>query len=387
MSDEIPGYQAPRSKARFRSRYDDGIYRRKPSPRPPTGESSPGVPESADGDLPPAPGEAVPTNEASSAQTVVEAPAAEGDDLLPNFRLNKVYEAPPLAPSGIKDWRWLLLTAFLLAGGLVGGYFLGLANAAKAAAERPAVIKDPPKLVPPVIKPEEQAQVDAAFEATKKGRYLEAHDQFAALYKQHPDWWSMGIESARASLYLHDPQTAQHALAGVSSDQGLPDADFIMALLHLTNKELDLAENSFAAAVARDPARPDFYYFWGECLRRDGKPLEAAGRFRSALLRNQYENSEGLYQLKFWVSEIQADQEEASGTNKEIDTALALDRPPYEALFAAAARELKAKHYPQAAEFINRARMVAEPAVFRVIMQDPVFVEEGTHPEIAVFYR
>ena len=382
MSDEIPGYQAPRSKARFRSRYDDDVYRRKPSTRPPAAEPSPDTPESVNEDDAAAPVEESAAEETAAAET----PAAEQDDLLPNFRLNKVYEERPPAPNGLKDWRWLLVTACLLAGGLAGGYFLGRSDTAKAVPNG-VTLKDPAKLVVDPLKPEVQAQVDAAFEATKKGRYQEARDQFAALREQHPDWWSMSIESARASLYLHDPQTAQHALAGVSSDLGLPDVDFIMGLLHLTSKELDLAEASFAAAVARDPARPDFYYFWGECLRRDGKPLEAAGRFHSALLRNQYENSEGLYQVKFWISEIQADQAGPSGANKEIDAALALSRPPYEALFAASARELRAKRYKEAADFIARAQAFTEPAVFRVIMQDPVFLEEANRAEIAPFYR
>lgn len=382
MSDEIPGYQAPRSKARFRSRYDDDIYRRKPSPRAPAAEPSPDAPDANGGDP-----STVPVEELPAGETAVEAPAAEPDDLLPNFRLNKVYEAPPPAANGLKDWRWLLVTACLLAGGLAGGYYLGLSNAAKAVPNGVVTVKEPAKLVVDPLKPEVQAQVDAAFEATKKGHYPEARDQFSSLREQHPDWWSMSIEAARASLYLHDAQTAQRALGQVSSDLGLPDVDFIMGLLHLTNKELDLAEASFASAVARDPARPDFYYFWGECLRRDGKPLEAVSRFRSALLRNQYENSEGLYQVKLWISQIQADQAEPSGANKEIDTALALPRAPYEALFAASARELRAKRYKEAGDFIARAQAVTEPAVFRVIMQDPVFLEEGNRAEIAPFYH
>lgn len=198
----------------------------------------------------------------------------------------------------------------------------------------------------------------------------------------------MAIEAGRTSLYLHDARTAQQTLSTLPPDQGQADASFLSALLHLTNKELELAEESFAIAVARDPARPDFYYFWGECLRRDGKPLEAVGKFRAALLRNQYENSEGLYQLKLWLSQIQAGQEETSGTNKAVDAALATPRPPYEALLAAAAREMKAKRYPQAVDFITRAQAVTEPAVFRVIMQDATFTEEILlHPEIKAFYK
>ena len=379
MSDEPPGFNAPRRKARFSSRYDQEQYRRPvlktPSAEPALADAAPtdGLPDAGT-----APTE-VPTPAA-------EAPGSEQADLLPNFRLNKVYEDPPSVSNPFKDWRWLLLTVVLLVAGLGGGYALGRASLPARAVSKTA--PEPEKMVVGGLSPEVQAQVDAAFQATKKSRYQEARAQFDALRQQHPEWWSMGIESARASLYLHDAQTAKRTLNTITTDAGLPDANFIQALLHLTNKEFDLAEAAFAIAAAHDPSRPDFFYFWGECLRRDGKPLEAADKFRAALLRNQYENAEGLYQLKFWLSQVQADQEEASGANKAIDAVLASPHPSYEALLAAAAREMKARNYPKAVELITRARTITEPAVFRVIMQDAIFVDETpNHPELMVFYR
>ncbi len=391
--DDPPGLNSPRRKARFHSQYESEAYRRPSSPRrAPAGTPPASVgPELSGDEEPAADGQdpaAAPVDELSPEATAEPAaPESEGNDLLPNFRLNKVYEERAPRTNPLKDWRWLLVMAALLALGLAGGYALGLANAPAALASA-KVMKHSGKTVLDGLTPEVQAQVDAAFDATKHTHYKEAGERFAALHREHPEWWSMSIESARAALYQHDIAEAKHALNDVTSEQGLPDVDFIMGLLHLTNKELDLSETSFATAVARDPARPDFYYFWGECLRRDGKPREAVEKFRAALLRNQYENAEGLYTVKLWLSQIQADQEETSGTNKEIDTALAAARPPYEAFFAAAARELKAKRYQGAADFIRRALAVTEPAVFRVIMQDPTFLEESaTHAELAPFYH
>ena len=396
MSDEPPGFNAPRRKARFRSGYDDSGYRRPSVPRPGSAEQPTETETTSDAEYDPAttPGEGA--GESAEANqpfgsgpmaTTAENAEGEENDLLPNFRLNKVYEERPPQKNPLKDWRWLLLTFLLAALGVGGGYTLARMNAPAILPPTPGSVRQPAKLSVDPLSPQVQSQVDAAFESIKKGQYQAGRDQFNALHNQHPEWWSMSIEAARSSLYLHDALEAQRALHPLSADQGLPDADFIMGLLHLTNKELNLAEGSFASAVARDPARPDFYYFWGECLRRDGKPLEAANRFRSALFRNQYENAEGLYQLKLWLSEIQADQEEASGTDKDINTALALPRPPYEALFAAAARELKAKHPKEAAGFITRTQAITEPAVFRVIMQDPTFLEEANEPALASFYK
>ena len=400
MSDDLPGFNAPRRKARFRSRYDDDVYRRAPSSKPaeaqdPAGEENgQEAPPASEHDPEPLPtaGTAEPTvapaaPEADGAVPAGNRPVEGQDDLLPNFRLNKVYEARPERANPFTDWRWLLLTLGLVAAGVGGGYTLGLANAPAAKPVGQAADRQPAKLIINALSEKVQDQVDAAFDATKQSHYKEAHDLFVALHDQHPEWWSMTIEAARASLYLHDTLEAQRTLHTVSAEQGLPDVDFILGLLHLTNQEMPLAEASFSAAVARDPARPDFYFFWGECLRREGKPLEAVKKFQAALVRNQYEYAEGLYQLKFWLSQIQADQEEPSGSNKAIDTALAGAHPSYEALFAAAARELKGKRYKEAASDIARAQNVTEPAVFRVIMQDPTFTEQSVHPEIQAFYK
>ena len=364
--------------------HDDPGYRSSP-PRPGAGQNC------AEGSLAeadpaaqnePTLGAAPESNEGEGSSGTPADISAPEEELLPNFRLNKVYEDRVNQTNPLTDWRWLLVTALVAALGVGAGYVFARAN--------PPVVPvpvQPTKLLANSLSDQVQAQVDAAFQEVKQGRYQEGHDQFIALREQHPEWWPLDIEAARASLYRHDLLEAQRALHGIPPGQGLSDQDFVLGLLHLTNQELELAAASFASAAARNPARPDVYYFWGECLRRIGKPREAAEKFHSALLRNQYEYAEGLYQLKLWLSQIQADQEKSSGASAAINKALASPRPPYEALFAAAAREIKTKHFKEAADFLSRAQGITEPSVFRVIMQDPSFVEESTRPELAPFYK
>ncbi len=383
------GLNQPRRKSRLRSR-DSDSPRRCPEESPgfdaPTDTSpvetpvyDPGL--ESDRSFAPAAG--------PTATDVSEAPpTADGDDELPEaFRLNKVYTAPPPPRHPLTDWRWLLMLFALLGAGLFMGYQLGLRSVPpQGVSPRTAYLLANRAVLGP-LDPKVQAEVDDAFEATKKGRYPEARQRFAALWEKHPEWPSMAVETSRDALYEHNTQTAQNILGVLTANRLTPDADFMLALLHLTNQEFDLAEIAFGTAVALDPARADFYYFWGECLRRDGKPQEAIDKFRSALLRNQYENAEGLYQLKLWLSEIQADKQEPSGGGKEIDAALAQTNPPYEALFAAAGRAIKVGRFADAADFIAKARVTTEPAVFRVILQDPTFLEESTRPQLAGFYK
>ena len=393
------GLNQPRRKSRLRSR--EGDYARRPvapavpEDEPPATASPTDAPmydpglEVEPASIHPAAGAAIAdeteTPPAPEARTAGEAGA---DDELPEaFRLSKVYTAP-LPRHPLTDWRWLLFLALLLGGGLTAGYLAGQRSVPAQTGVSPHTLYlQANRAVIGGLDPKVQAAVDDAFAATKKGRYDEAHRRFEDLRAKHPEWPSMAVESARTSLYQHDAQQAMNTLGVLTANRLTPDADFMLALLHLTSKEYDLAEAAFGVAVALDPARPDYYYFWGECLRRDGKPQEAIAKFRAALLRNQYENAEGLYQLKLWLSEIQADQEESSGGGKEIDDALLQPHPSYEALFAAAGRAIKVGKYADAAAFITKAQEVTEPAVFRVILQDPAFLEESLRPPLAGFYR
>ena len=335
------------------------------------------------------PSHAVPVAESSATLTLPAAPLEAAEELPRAFQLRNVYEGPAPLRRGLIAFYLTLGSVALLGAGLTTGYLLGAHGRPTQRVVVAGVAALPGKAVVPLpISDEMQAALDAAFEATKQRHYQEAQKMFAALHAAHPEWPSMAIESARDALYQMDAQATGSILSSLTRYGPQADAEFMQALLHLTHKEFDAAGRRFAAAVALDPARPDFYYFWGECLRDEGKPREAAEKFRAALLRNQYETAEDLYQLKLWLSEIQAEEETANGTNAKIDAALTMTpRPPYSAVFADAARKMKANHFDEAAKLFAQAQQLTEPVVFRVITQDPMFVQESWRPELAKFYQ
>ena len=311
----------------------------------------------------------------------------EEDNLPAGLRLTRSTDGSRVHYRGVPVLVALLLSALgLLAGGL-GGYFLhanGLASASTVVAARAAAERTAP-IIP--LAPAALAEVDAAFAANKAGQFADARQRFASLADQHPNWPSMRIEAARSTLYEHDFDAAGLILSTVQRAGANADAEFLSGLLQMTTQTYDKSESAFERAVAIDPARADIFYFWGECLRREGKPRDAADKFREALMRNQYETTEGLYQLKLWLSEIQSDEETAKGTNAKIDADLASGHPSGPALFAAAAREIKAGQFKEAGAHVGQAQKVMEPAVFRVILQDPTFLEQNLRPELAPYYQ
>jgi Tfp pilus assembly protein PilF len=207
--------------------------------------------------------------------------------------------------------------------------------------------------------------------------------------EKRPDWGIINIEMARIALYRRDRAEAVKIVLDAESSGAVPtaEANMMLGALSIAANKFDDANRSLEVAAAADPTRADIFYLWGESLSRQGKPLEAAKKFRSAALRNQYETAASLYQLKWWLADIQSEQEIISGANKAIDDALATPQPPSEALMAAAARSIKAGEYSKAAEFITKGRQCTDAAVFRVIMQDPAFFQEKWRPEFKGFYQ
>ncbi len=327
-----------------------------------------------------------PAAERTTNLTLPTAPVETADELPRAFQLR--YDGNVAQRRGLPIFYTLFGSLILLGIGVTAGYLLGARGTVARTVVLSGVAALPGKAVEPAaLSADAQGAVDAAFTATKEHRYADATKMFAALHAAHPEWPSMAIESARATLYASDAQATGAILNALMRYGPSPDGEFMKALLHLTHKEFDAADTAFGAAVALDPARADFYYFWGECLRDEGKPREAAEKFRAALLRNQYETAEDLYQVKLWLSLIQADEEESSGANAKINEALSSPRPPYSAVIAAAAREVKATRFKEGAAYLAQAQQLTEPVVFHVLIQDPTFVQESWRPELTKFYH
>ena len=314
-----------------------------------------------------------------------DAPAEEPNAIPAGLRLTRDPNQA-VVRHGLSTGAVTTLVLLATLAGVAAGYYFGNAHG-RNATPPPAVADATKNKAALDLSPQVQAAVDAAFENTKHAKYDDARKQFEALFAEHPEWPSMEIEAARAALYARDFQGSQALLGKATQDRPLADATLLAALLHLTAQEYDAADVSFAAAVATDPARADIYYFWGENLRREGKPLLAAEKFKAALSRNQYENVEPLYLLKYWISLIQADQEGPSGEGAKIDAGLASPHPSSAALFAGAARAVKAADYKAAAGFLTRAQAITDPTVFSVILRDPTFLEANIRPELQPFYK
>lgn len=285
---------------------------------------------------------------------------------------------------------WLALGGIALAAAAFGsGYALHDLLA-------PNVAAAPPNRVAPalaaatgeLLTPRSQAALDGAYRLMHGSQPAEARAEFGELILKHPGWPQLELERARAAFYQHDAIGSKSILDAAEKNGRIApaDAEMMGGLLRMAASDFEAAGRSFAQAASCDPTRDDVYYFWGEALRRQGKPAEAASHFRSALLRNQREAMEGMYRFKLWMAEIQAELDAASGTGARLDAEIASPHPSGYALAADAARLLHAGNVAQAAEQLRRASQLLDDPVCRVILNDAQFAQEAYRPEFAEFY-
>ena len=163
----------------------------------------------------------------------------------------------------------------------LGGYLL-------AKPTRRAIVLNVPRGVQENLKPvtpTEEGGLDAAYKARHQKEFARAMQLFALLAPKPWNHGAMELEIGRTLLYQGKFSDAR-AVLETAADKGTmaADANLLLGALYKAQKSYPQAETSFAAAVALDPTRPEYYYIWGECLREEGKLLEATTKLRSALI-------------------------------------------------------------------------------------------------------
>ena len=309
--------------------------------------------------------------------------STQEEDLPPAFRLNRSPSNQPAQKHSFSRWS-VLLSLLCLAAGVLAGRLWPQPTQKPAGTDLTGGVQK----APISLTPADQSDLDEAYAARHANKYAEAEELFTALGRRHPDWGPVEVEMGRTLFYEGKASDAAAGLK-VAVEKGWKpaEANFLLGVLNKARRSYPEAEANFARAVTIDPTEPEYYFFWGECLREEGKLLDATTKFRSALLRNQYETSTSLYRAKLWLCAIEADQGEASGVNAEVNAALALPHPPMEVFVAVAARDLQAGDFGAAAANLARARERAEETVFRYVISDPVFEPVRWKPEFADFFR
>lgn len=140
----------------------------------------------------------------------------------------------------------------------------------------------------------------------------------------------------------------------------------------------------YEAAATAAPFEPKPFFFWGEALRRSGRPQAALVRIDEAIARATDDEMADFYRFKHRLTLIELDR--AAEFTDELKARLARPAPPPDWLLTAAALEMKKGDYPAAAGFLERVAAVVPPEEIKNRLRDFFLFGFAREPALAKFF-
>lgn len=140
----------------------------------------------------------------------------------------------------------------------------------------------------------------------------------------------------------------------------------------------------YEAAAAAAPFEPKPFFFWGESLRRFGRPQAALVRLEEAVARATDLDMADFYRFKERLTLIEMDR--APEFADELKARLAMPSPAPDWILTAAAMELHKGDFPAASRFLDRAAANLTPEQLESRLRDYFFFGFAHEPELSRFY-
>ncbi len=155
-----------------------------------------------------------------------------------------------------------------------------------------------------------------------------------------------------------------HLVHSTAAGEMVAGCDYIRATFAGSQGNFGEAGRQLEGATRAEPFNGKWYFCWGECLRRQGKPRAALAVLEQALDRPFSREEGDLYVFKIGLAKIEAGGDDEF--NAALDQHLQQKNVPGDWLLLAAARELDRAAYPAAAEYLAKAEKVMPPELFDV---------------------
>ena len=271
-------------------------------------------------------------------------------------------------------WLALELGALAL---LAGAFLLGRASVRKAAPStgaEPGAANGAPTVA---LNPEAAKMIDEAMAAEQDRNVDRATELLLKVQKDFPrvrdvDFHLANLaleqgDSAKALLYLNqaiakgEQSAAAYRLrGGVLSRKG-----------GLRKGGADRGMNDFESATLIDPFSAENFYYWGEALRRAGKPQAALVKLQQAMDRLREPDLEAEYRLKIRLTMIDLGREKEFAP--EMAAMLAENPPPPDWLLTAAAVDMQHHDFANAANYLEKASQLMDKDLFNLRMRNYFF--------------
>lgn len=223
---------------------------------------------------------------------------------------------------------------------------------------------------------------DAALKAERAGDLALAAQLYEEIRKQQITLPGLSYQTGLLAARLGDPTQADLVLnRAVQEGEAVAAAYYVRATWAGSRGDYATAGRSFQAAARGEPFSARSFFYWAECLRRNGQPTSALGRFEQALNRPSTEAEAAYIRFKRDLAMVEIGNDQQF----QLDLAAKLRRPDAsgESVLLAAANDLTQGAYTAAADHLRRAALLLPPDEYAVRVADYLFQSQTRHKEVA----
>jgi Tfp pilus assembly protein PilF len=226
--------------------------------------------------------------------------------------------------------------------------------------------------------------IDEAMAAEQDRDFRKATDLLLKVQQDFPHVRDLDFHLANLALEENDPARALPLLNQSIAEGEQVAASYKVRGTVLNRKAPGRGMDDFESATKVDPFSAENFYFWGEALRRAGKPQAALVKLQQAMDRLREPALEAEYRLKIRLTQVELGQEPQFAA--EMAQQLAQTPPPPEWLLTAAAIALQHRNFAQAADFLDKASHGMSPDLFSLNMRDYFFFGYRQEKQLAKFF-
>jgi tetratricopeptide (TPR) repeat protein len=276
---------------------------------------------------------------------------------------------------------------------LGGIFFLGFLFGQKAARSEDASHKNAAQ-ESEFASPDSEVLLDKAFGEMGQGDYRQAMEDFQKVQDNQPALTGLDYLIAESAYRAGEEEIAREkAASAISKDESADNARVLIALMNLNKTgRLQQEETQFADPkvtaeteihhfAAAHPSDARIYILWGDLLRAEGSYRTAGDMFHKGVLRASPEEARELLSAKEQLARLQNDPAST------VPSLSGLTAMTAEQSLAAALTALQQHKSEDAAAFMERARDLYSPEVFRELMEDAAFTDYLADPEMKQFFK
>ena len=285
----------------------------------------------------------------------------------------------------------VLSVQFLVFALIVGSFFLGRATVSKtggssSAAESGTSANSPNNKTPEILSTDLAAKVDQANAAEKDGDYSRARSLLEEVRQAGGHLAALDYHLALLAFESGDQPRALLLLnSSADQEKDVAEAYNLRGIMMEQAAGLSKGLPDLERAAQADPFNAKYAFFVGEVLRRTGKPQAAEDYLTQALHRLREPGLQGTYEAKLRLAQLEAGQEKAF--SDEMALKLALNPPPVDWLFTAAAVELHHGNAAAAAGYLDKARAATSREEMEARLRDYYFSSFANDKELARFFH